>query len=138
MFLNMFGSAKVECNRRARSTQTFDGFASVQACKPMAALDVEIIRFVDAHQPGFVECSITDARGVKHLFIEKVPVVTLEYLTENSSYPRRGTIQCILVRQWSDSEGREMASIDTGEPWGIESSDGQTRFNVLISQLTAL
>jgi hypothetical protein len=104
----------------------------------MAALEVEIIRIVDAHQPGLVECSFTDAHGGKHLFIEKVPVVTIENLSETSSYPRRGMIQCILVRQWRDSEGHEIAAIDTGKPWGIESTDGQTCFDVLTFQLTAV
>jgi hypothetical protein len=76
--------------------------------------------------------------GRKHLFIEKVPVVTVEDLTEVSSYPRRGTIECVLLRQWRDSEGREIASIDTDKPWGIESTAGQTQFDVLTSQLSAL
>ena len=102
----------------------------------MAALDVEIIRFVDANQPGSVECSITDVHGAKHLFIEKAPVVTVESLSESSSYPRRGTIQCVLLRQWRDLAGRDIASVDIGKPWGIETIDGQTKFEVLNSQLT--
>ena len=27
LFLNLFGAAKIECNRRARSSRTFDSFA---------------------------------------------------------------------------------------------------------------
>ena len=103
----------------------------------MAALDVEIVRFVDSHQPGFVECAITDAQGSKHLFVEKLPVVTVEALSENSSYPRRGTIQCVLLERWRDATGTELVSVDTSKPWSIESTAGQTRFEVLASQVTA-
>ena len=104
----------------------------------MTAIDVEIIRFVDPHQPGIVECSITDARGAKHLFVEKVPVVTREDLTETSSYPRRGVIACDVLRRWRDSTDREIATVDVDKPWGIESTDGQTQFDVLVSALTEI
>ena len=104
----------------------------------MVSLDVEIIRFVDANQPGFVECAITDALAGRHLFVEKVPVVTVEALDERSSYPRRGTIQCVLLQRWRDSNGTELASVDTRSPLGIETTSGQTRFDVLASQLTLL
>ena len=42
----------------------------------MAELKVEITRFVDEHQPGFVACEFQDANGRRHTFIEKVPLVT--------------------------------------------------------------
>jgi len=86
----------------------------------------------------FLECSITDARGAKHLFVEKVPVVTLEDLTETSTYPRRGVIACDVLRRWRDSNDREIVTIDTNKPWGIESTDGQTQFDVLVSTLTEI
>ena len=104
----------------------------------MTGLDVEIVRFVDAHQPGFVECSITDAWNAKHLFVEKVPVVTDEALTESSSYPRRGVVACDVLRRWRDSNDREIVTIDTYKPWGIESAAGQTQFDVLVSALTEI
>lgn len=104
----------------------------------MTGLDVEIVRFVDSHQPGIVECSMTDAGGAKHLFVEKVPVVTQEDLTQNSSYPRRGVFACDVLRRWRDSNGREIATVNTEKPWGIKSTDGQTQFEVLVSALTEL
>jgi len=104
----------------------------------MTGLEVEIIRFVDPYQPGIVECSITDAHGAKHLFVEKVPVVTREDLTATSSYPRRGVIACEVLRRWRDASDREIATVDTDNPWRIESTDGQTQFDVLVSALTEI
>jgi hypothetical protein len=46
----------------------------------MAGLKVTIARFVDEHQPGFVECTFADASGVTHSIIEKVPVISAEDL----------------------------------------------------------
>jgi hypothetical protein len=40
----------------------------------MTAVKVEIVRFVDEHQPGFVEVALVDAAGRLHTFVEKVPV----------------------------------------------------------------
>ena len=101
----------------------------------MTGLTIEIMRFVDSHQPGFVECSITDAWGSKHLFVEKVPMVTGDALSESSSYPQRGMVACEVLRRWRDPHNREIATVDTDKPWGIESNDGQTQFEVLVSAL---
>jgi hypothetical protein len=101
----------------------------------MTVLDVEIVRFVNPHQPGVVECSLTDAWGGEHRFIEKVPVVTSEDLTESSSYPRRGVIACGVVQRFLDPDGREIVTIDTMTPWGIESKEGHTQFDVAASML---
>ena len=104
----------------------------------MTGLHVKIIRFVDAHQPGFFECLITDARNTKHFFVEKVPVVTNEALTETSSYPQHSVVACDVLRRWRDSDDREIVTIDTYKPWGIESAGGQTQFDVLVSALTEI
>jgi hypothetical protein len=81
---------------------------------------------------------MTDAWGVRHLFVEKVPVITHEALTETSSYPRRGVIDCDVLRRWRDSNEREIVTIDTFKAWGIESTAGQTQFDVLVSALTEI
>ena len=73
--------------------------------------------------------------GGEHRFIEKVPVVTNEHLTESSSYPRRGVIACGIVQRFLDHDGREIVTIDTMTPWGIESSGGHTQFDVPASML---
>jgi hypothetical protein len=40
----------------------------------MPRIQVSIIRFVDAHQPGFVEAEFADADGTNHTLVDKVPV----------------------------------------------------------------
>jgi hypothetical protein len=100
----------------------------------MLGVEVAITRFVDDDQPGWVECLLVDAEGKKHLFIEKVPVVTLEDLNPRSSYPRIGIIACQrLARKRVDD--LEIVKIDTAKPWAVESIDGQASFVVLSHQL---
>jgi hypothetical protein len=101
----------------------------------MPALAVEISRFIDEHQPGFVECALVDAHGFRHLFHEKSPVVSEENLLSTSQYPRPGVIACEVQEQWQDAEGRSLVQVTTERPFGVESTSGQSRFVVLSSQL---
>ena len=82
----------------------------------MVGVRVEIRRYVDDHQPGWVECRLSDAHGREWLFVEKVPVVTLEDLDAAGSYPRSGVLACRVVgrRPWMDAS--EVLIIDTTEP----------------------
>jgi hypothetical protein len=101
----------------------------------MHLVDVTIVRFADAHQPGWIECELTDAHGRRHSFLEKIPVVTPEYLDAESIYPRKGEIACEVVSTGIDSEGRAVATIDTSRPCGIESKEGASEFVVLADAL---
>ncbi len=100
----------------------------------MLSISVEIRRFVDDWQPGWVECAFTDAHGREWLFVEKVPVITSEDLDARSAYPCRGMIACQLVerRHWAE---RETVVVDTELPWGIEATTGETRFEIRPDQL---
>ena len=104
----------------------------------MPSIAVTISRFVDEHQPGFVECVLVDALGESHLFVEKVPIVTLESLIATSSYPCIGAIDCEIQAIWLDETGRSVARVSTELPWGVESTGGSTQFVVLSSQLTGI
>jgi hypothetical protein len=101
----------------------------------MVAVAVKISRFVDDHQPGFVECQLVDASGNTHSFIEKSPVVSNQDLLATSSYPCAGNIVCEIVSEYKDAQGRLLVQIDTDVPFGVESTSGQTKFVVLSSQL---
>jgi len=101
----------------------------------MPTVVIQIVRFVDEHQPGFVECSLVDAHGEQHLFIEKVPVVTTEDLWSSSTYPRPAAIACQVEREWTDEKGQALVQINTELPWHIESTTGVTRFTVLSTQV---
>jgi hypothetical protein len=101
----------------------------------MLAIKATIVRFTDDDQPGWVECKFIDAKGVTHLFEEKVPVVTVENLDAHSEYPREGKIGCTLIDAGFAGNGREVITVDTELPWGIESKVGQTRFEVFRDQV---
>ena len=101
----------------------------------MPALTVEIVRFVDEHQPGFVECVLRDAANNEHVFVEKVPVVTTENLWSTSSYPQPGAIECVVLEKWKDKNGRLLVRATTEQPWSVESTRGESSFVVLASQV---
>ncbi|NHZ80849.1 hypothetical protein F2P44_16430 [Massilia sp. CCM 8695] len=98
---------------------------------------VRIDRFVDDHQPGWVECSLLDADGSRHVVVEKGPVVCADPLWADSHYPQPGTILCTLETEWIDERGRRLAQIDTGLPWCVTSTTGQSRFAVLAEQIAS-
>ncbi len=101
----------------------------------MPAITVQITRFVDDHFPGFVECNFVDAVGETHVFIDKVPVVSIENLSATSDYPCSGNLGCKIEEEWKDASGRDVARVSTAYPWDMESTKGTTDFVVLASQL---
>jgi hypothetical protein len=101
----------------------------------MIAVGIEIRKYVDDSQPGFVECWLTDANGREWSFVEKVPVVTTEDLDAGSDYPRRGIIACEVIEREVGVDNREVVIIDTVLPWGVETTTGETQFVVLSEQL---
>lgn len=60
----------------------------------MLGINVQIVRFVDGGQPGFVECQVVDARGRTWSFVERVPIVTTADLRVEGPYPHPGFIAC--------------------------------------------
>ncbi len=102
----------------------------------MPYLLIEIVRFVDEHQPGFVAGEFTDAQGCRHTVIDKVPVIGLTDLWSDSNYPQPGVAGCEVLERLQDGEGRKLSRITIDKPWRLESVDGQIEFVVLDSQLT--
>jgi hypothetical protein len=101
----------------------------------MTGVRVEIRRYVDDHQSGWVECGLTDAHGRGWLFVEKVPVVSVEDLDAESTYPRPGLIACRVLERRVGSDGTEVVVIDTQHPWHVEATTDETRFEVRPEQL---
>jgi len=101
----------------------------------MMGIKVTIERFAENSQPGWVECRLIDAAGAHHLFEEKVPVVTVDVLDAQSEYPREGIIGCTLVHSRVTDNGRELVTVNTELPWGIESKSGQVQFEILRQQV---
>jgi len=101
----------------------------------MPSVSLEIARFVDDHQPGFVECILVDADGLQHTFVEKIPIVSSGNLGPTTIYPCAGVVQCEVEEEWTDAAGRYLARVNTDIPWHVESTEGVTRFVVLASQV---
>jgi len=101
------------------------------------SLSVQITRWVRDDNPGWVQCEFLDADGRLHSFVEKEPVVSVEYLDAGSEYPRPGIIACTAVARWQDPGGRNLVRINTDSPWGIESAEGLSEFVVLSARLAA-
>lgn len=96
---------------------------------------VEISRFVDEDPPGFVECTLIDAQGNRHAFVEKLPVVTCANLWAASRYPQPGVIRCRIEARWQDERGRAVVQVSTELPDHVESTSGQSSFVVLTAQV---
>ena len=101
----------------------------------MLAIKTKIKRFISSDNPGFVECTFMDAWDKEHIVHEKVPVVTTEYLDEKSIYPRDGVIACRQINQRIDEKGRAIVTIDTEQPWGVNTVDGKFQFDILKENL---
>ena len=100
-------------------------------------LAVKIVRYVDDHQPGWVEVEFVDAQGQHHTFVDKVPGFTSLPLDAHSSYPQPGQVACEVLSRSQDTLGRTLVSITTARPYHIESTEGASEFVVLPSQLSA-
>ncbi len=100
----------------------------------MFGVKVIITKFIDSSQPGWVQCKFTDAFGEPHIFNEKVPIVTTEYLDEKSSYPKNGIIGCEIIER-NNAESGEIIKIDTDKYSLLESRKGETIFKVFKEQI---
>jgi hypothetical protein len=97
----------------------------------MIGIRVSITRYVsDDPQPGIVECELFDANQRRWKFVEKTAVVCLDDLNCQSRYRQPGIIGCTIVKRDVDAEGREILTVDTSQPWSVESVDEQSRFGV--------
>ena len=101
----------------------------------MPSIKVRIDKFIRDGQPGFVECSFTDAWGTRHIMQDKVPIFTAKDLCANSVYPQEGIVACEVVKKWRDKEGRLIFTVDTERPWGVDSLEGLTQFDLLDLEL---
>jgi hypothetical protein len=102
----------------------------------MQGIKVTIVRYVsDNPQPGIVECQLEDAHGRRWSIVEKTAVVSVKDLDAQTTYPQQGFVACAIVGRSFDSAGREVVRIDAGLPWGVESVEGVTQFDVLPESL---
>jgi hypothetical protein len=101
----------------------------------MEFLIVQITRFADEHQPGWVACEFEDAEGVRHTFVEKVPVITNLDLDATSKYPQPGMLPCRVLARWETSVGAERIRISL-KPLDVTTLEGVSEFVVLPTQIS--
>jgi hypothetical protein len=108
-------------------------FTSIQS-NQMKELPIEIVRFVQEHQPPIVEARFCDSTGRVHTFVDKSAIFTTDWELEASSeYPQPGVIRCDEVSRYQNPDGREMVRVKTE----VESTEGLSEFIVLASQFSA-
>jgi len=96
----------------------------------MFGISVKITKCLDdTGWPSFVECEFTDAKGFVQIFRDKDAIFTTDNLDRNSSYPVDGVIGCEIV-ELLETKNPPTVRVDTRLPWGIESEDGDTVFEV--------
>lgn len=72
---------------------------------------IEITRFVDDAQPGWVEAVLVDAWGQKWTFVQKTNSFTEVYMDAESNYPVEAILECQFVGGYLDREERLVAVI---------------------------
>lgn len=81
-------------------------------------------RLIDGSSyPEIVLCEFTDFKGKKHEFAEKWPVISNEEF--GNTFPKHCSIGCVIVE-----EKEKVYTVNTDQPWGIESIEGKTIFEV--------
>jgi hypothetical protein len=88
----------------------------------MPSFRVQIVRFVEAYQPGIVECQFLDADGQLHSIIGKMPYFTAAHLWWDSEYPQPGEVMCQVL----GPSANEAVRITLAE----ETTDERTEFVV--------
>jgi hypothetical protein len=100
-------------------------------------LEVQIVRFVEEHQPPIVAAEFSDAEGRRHTFVEKVAIFSSDWLRADSKYPQPGAIRCEIVARWQDAQGRRLVRVTTEKPDSVESTEGLSEFVVMSTQVSS-
>src|SRR5262245_36182867 len=99
----------------------------------MDELQVEIVRFVEEHQPNIVEAKFFDSAGQCHTFVDKSAIFTTNWsLDAVSKYPQPGAVRCEVLARWRVPDGPDLIRVTTE----IESTEGVSEFVVLANQLS--
>jgi hypothetical protein len=101
----------------------------------MLRVAVQIVRFVDESQPGFVECELKDAHGRTSTFVARMPFVTLENLDWESAYPQAGEMECDEIASRRDGQGREVVTVEILAAPNVDSFLQEMTFEVFAQSL---
>ena len=84
-------------------------------CNTMPSLRVQIVRFVEAYQPGIVECQFCDSEGQTHSIVGKLPYFTAANLWFDSEYPQPGEVDCRVLGPAANGAVRIVLGEETTE-----------------------
>jgi hypothetical protein len=103
----------------------------------MTAVACQVVRWVaDEPQPGLVEAQLTDSDGRLWRFIDREPIFWSQAaVTRLSHFPVAGAIRCQIIGHEVLADGREVVTVDTGRPDGVD-SEGVTIFRVPASAIS--
>ena len=102
----------------------------------MPWIEVTIVRFVEEHQPGIVECVFEDASGQAHGIVDKCWMLTEQSLWSDSAYPVQGSVQCRVLKLRKDHLDRKLALITIAEPDHLETTEDKTEFILFASKVS--
>ena len=88
---------QLECSGGPTTRSQCQGTGRAIICTNMPSLRVQIVRFVEAYQPGIVECQFRDSDGQLHSIIGKMPCFTAAGLWWDSEYPQPGEAMCQVL-----------------------------------------
>ncbi|MFI1171037.1 hypothetical protein [Streptomyces melanogenes] len=101
----------------------------------MLFLRCEVVGWVGAEPwPGLVEVSFVDVHRQQWTLVDKWPVFSSEDLHRDSCYPVVVGILCDILGSGHSSEFADVVRISVA-PWGLESLDGCSEFEVRADQL---
>jgi len=93
--------------------------------KEIHTVKVTVTKIVAEHQPTIVEFHFTDIHGKKHVFHDKIAVVSPFYHIAEDDLPKEGKLRCTISEKCENSY-----IIDTDIPDCVDSLEGNTVFEV--------
>ena len=101
----------------------------------MIGIEVDIICIADNSQPGWVKCVFKDIHDKEWTIIEKLPVVSDEYLSKKSQFPLKGFVAGSIVSERYDANNNKIVLFSTEMPWDINAETGEAQFEVFADQI---
>ncbi len=90
----------------------------------MFFIKVKATKLIDnSSYPEIISCEFIDVNGCKHKFTEKWPIVSNERF--ENTFPKDCQIACVILEKKTVSY-----VVSTHLPWGIESTEGKTIFEI--------
>ena len=96
-------------------------------------MPLQIIRFVEEHQPPIVEARFRDSTGCLHTFIDKSAIFTDDWgLYPTTNYPHPGVIRCEVLGRSHGPDGQEVVRVRTE----VASTESLAAFVVFASEIS--